>query len=180
MSVEFNELLAKKGIPTKNVLLLRHRPVEPELNKVIKWLASEKHEIFNAFQQTQIVSVQDAMAKKSGYGYIASFIGHQPGRALFVGLYSIDGVKKLTQAECYQIPAFRKMKAFARKTIADDPPRDYVLWFDLVLTEHYSSWKGKLVLEWQGERAWWRYANRNKMEVVTILDKSALDSVMPL
>lgn len=27
-SVEFNELLIKKGIPTKNVLLLRHRPVE--------------------------------------------------------------------------------------------------------------------------------------------------------
>jgi hypothetical protein len=178
--MEFNELLIKKGIPTKKVLLLRHRPVEPELNKVIKWLASERHEIFNASQQTQIVRVQDAMAKMSGLGYyVASFIGDQPGRALFVGLYSIDGAKKLTQAECYQIPAYRKMKGFAGKTIADDPPRDYILWFDLVLTDHYSSWKGKLVIEWRGERAWWRYADRNKMEVITILDESALDSVMP-
>ena len=40
--------------------------------------------LYNAYQQTQGKVVEKAMKKAE---YVASFIGHEPGKALFVGLY---------------------------------------------------------------------------------------------
>ncbi len=47
-----NDLLIAKSIAPEKVLVLRHRPPESELNKVIPWLAAEKPDVFNAYQQT--------------------------------------------------------------------------------------------------------------------------------
>jgi hypothetical protein len=58
--------------------------------------------------------------------------------------------------------------------------RSSVLWFDLALREFYASFKGKLVIQWPGlERSWWRWADRNTMPVLAILEDSALDAAMP-
>lgn len=51
--MNLNDLLRGKEIDPKNVLVMRHRPHEPELNKVIPWLAAEKPHVYNAYQQTQ-------------------------------------------------------------------------------------------------------------------------------
>ena len=40
--MDLNDLLKGKEIDPKKVLVLRHRPHEPELNKVLPWLAAEK------------------------------------------------------------------------------------------------------------------------------------------
>jgi len=71
-------------------LVLRHRPSEPEINKVLPWLAAEKPVVFNAYQQTQGEKFEKAF---QGAAYVASFVGYQPGKALFVGLYSIGKSK---------------------------------------------------------------------------------------
>jgi hypothetical protein len=51
--MRFNDLLAKEGIALEGVLVLRHTPKERELRKVLPWLAAERPDLFNAFQQTQ-------------------------------------------------------------------------------------------------------------------------------
>lgn len=51
--MNLNDLLRTKSLDPQHVLVFRHRPMEPELNKVLPWLAAEKPDVFNAYQQTQ-------------------------------------------------------------------------------------------------------------------------------
>jgi len=158
----FNELLSDAGISPRDVLLLRHAPTkERKLRKRLKWLASEKPEVFNAYQQTQNDRVQKMMEKKSVSGYVASFIGHESGKALFVGIYAINGTERLAPMDCLRKPAYKEMERFAEKCMAAEDSREFLLWFDLSLSEHCSSMKGKLIIEWPGEKAWCRHAESN-------------------
>jgi hypothetical protein len=175
--MNLNDLFLAKGIDPQQVLVLRHRPPEPELNKVLPWLAAEKPEIFNAYQQTQTEKLEKAML---GAAYVASFIGREAGKALFVGLYSIGASKPLTFEQYWQVPAYVEMKAFGMQGLRPDKGRSTVLWFDLVLTSFYADWKGKLIVRWPPpEKSWWRRAHRNEMPVLAILQDSALDAAMP-
>jgi hypothetical protein len=65
--------------------------------------------VFNAYQQTQGAKLEKTM----GRGYVASFIGHQPGKALFVGLVQDRCVEALTLEKFWRVPAYIEMKAFA-------------------------------------------------------------------
>jgi hypothetical protein len=53
-----------------------------ELDKALPWFAADKPDVFNAYQQTQSERVERAMA---GAKYVASFIGREAGKALFIG-----------------------------------------------------------------------------------------------
>jgi len=122
-------------------LVFRHRPTESELNNVLPWLASKKADVFNAYQQTQGPKVEKAML---GAAYVATFIGREPGKAVFVGLYSIGASKPLTFEEYWQVPANIEMRAFGMKGFrGEEEGRATVLWFDLELKDFYASWKGK-------------------------------------
>lgn len=178
--MNLNDLLQGKKIDPRHVLVLRHRPNEPELNKVLPWLAAEEPDVFNAYQQTQGERVERAMQAMTGTGYVASFIGREPGKALFVGLYSIGESKPLNPEEFWQVPAYAKLKAFGMRGFADERATASVLWFDLALTDFYAHWKGKSIVGWSPpERSWWRRAHRNEMPVVAVLEESALDTAMP-
>jgi hypothetical protein len=74
--MNLNDLLRGRGIDPEQVLVFRHRPSEPELNKVLPWLAAEKPDVFNAYQQTQTEKLEKAML---GAAYVASFIGREAG-----------------------------------------------------------------------------------------------------
>ena len=178
--MNLNKLLVDKDIDPKQVLVLRHRPHEPELNKVLPWLAAERPDLFNAYQQTQRERLQKVMAGMTGVGHVASFIGQEPGKALFVGLYSIVGSNPLTYKQFWQIPAYVEMSAFGLKGWTHEEKEKTVLWLDLVLTDFYASWKGKLIVGWPPpERSWWRRAHRNKFPVLAVLEDSSLDAAMP-
>ena len=77
--MNLNDLLETQDIDPKDVIVMRHRPFEPELNKVLPWLAAEKPDSFNAYQQTQGAKVEKVMQCLQGTGYVASFIGHEAG-----------------------------------------------------------------------------------------------------
>ena len=94
-----NDLPTDKGIEPGRVLVLRHRPHEPELNKVLPWLAAEKPDLFNAYQQSQRARLESVMQRMQGAGYAASFIGYSPGKALFIELYEIVSSKPLTREQ---------------------------------------------------------------------------------
>jgi hypothetical protein len=175
--IELNDLLAARRIDPKNVMVMRHRPSETALRKVLPWLAAEKPGVFNAYQQAQGEKVERAMLNAK---FVASFIGHEPGKALFVGLYAIAGRKGLTVEEFARVPENVELRSFDMIGFTGDDGRSKVLWFDLQLTEHFSSWKGRLIVDWPGlERSWWRWADRNSISVRAILEESAFDSAMP-
>jgi len=178
--MNLNDLLLLKDIDPRQVLVLRHRPHEPGLNKVLPWLALEKPDVFNAYQQTQGPKLEKVMKALVEAGYIASFIGHEPGKALFVGLYSIEASKPLNRREYWKVPAYVEMKAFGMKGFAKEDPRTSIQWFDLALTDSYAPWKGKLVVGWPPpELSWWRWAHRNVMPVLAVLEDSSLAAAMP-
>ncbi len=176
-----NDLLQQHHIDPKTVLVLRHRPHEPALRRVLPWLAAEKPVVFNAYQQTQGPKLERAMQAMVGRGFVASFIGHAPGKALFVGLYSIDTSKPLTYKEYWRVPEYVEMKAFGLEGWSNGrKDRAHKLWFDLTRIEFYGDWQGKLIVSWPPpERSWWRRAHRNEMPVTAILEDSALAAVMP-
>jgi len=175
--MDLNDLLRKKDINPQQVLVLRHRPPEPGLSKVFRWLAAEKPDVFNAYQQTQGAKVEKAM---KGAAYVASFVGHEAGKALFVGLYSAGDSKPLSRQEYWQVPAYIEMKTFGMKGFTEETGRTSVLWFDLVPTDFCASWKGKLIVAWPPlDRNWWRWAHRNEFPVLAIHEDSVLVGVMP-
>jgi hypothetical protein len=172
---ELNDLLAKDGIDAKTVLVLRHRPTERELRKVFPWLAAERPETYNAYQQTHGPKVEQAMQKAA---YVASFIGHEAGKALFIGLYQRGAWHPLTYDQYWGKPAYQEMRAFGVRGFVGE--RESVLWFDLELTDFYRDWKGRLVVDWPPpERSWWRWADRNVIPVSVVHPQTILDAEMP-
>lgn len=99
--MNLNDLLKAKDIDPQHVLVLRHRPWEPQFNKVLPWLAAERPDLFNAYQSTQKERVERAMIRAA---HIAAFIGREPGKALFVGLYSVKGSKPISRKQYWAIP----------------------------------------------------------------------------
>jgi hypothetical protein len=177
--MNLKDLLLGNNIDPQHVLVLRHRPREPELNKVLPWLAAESPDVFNAYQQTQTRQVERVMKRAT---YVAAFIGHEPGKALFVGLYSVKGWEPITPKEYWRIPANVELKSFGHRGFTGESSRSSILWFDLVLTDFHAHWKGKLIVRWPPlDRNWYRWAHKpnNEMPVLAILEESALDAAMP-
>lgn len=175
--MNFSDLLKAKGIDPKQVLILRHRPSAPELNAILPTLALERPDVFNAYQQTQVPRTEAAMKKAA---YVASFIGMSSRETLFVGLYKVGGSRSLSDKQYWSIPAYRDMKPFGLTGFVATTERPSCLWFDLELTDFYTSWKGKLVIDWPPpERSWFRWVNRGEFQIKSILPESALAKAMP-
>lgn len=173
--MQLNDLLAQAAIDPEEVMVLRHRPKEPALRKILPWLASERHELFNAYQQTQGPAAEKAMRRA---GFVASFIGHESGKAVFVGLYKVASVRPISLREYWKMPVHIELKKFG---MAGQPrERSEVTWFDLERLAFRSEWQGKLIVGWPGlELSWWRWAGRNELPVFAILEESILVSEMP-
>jgi hypothetical protein len=178
--MNFNDLLRKDDIDPTKVIALRHRPYEPNLRKVLPWLASERPELFNAYQQTQGPRLESAMQSLVGSGLVASFIGHEPGKALFVGLYAIAASRPLSFDRYWRIPAFVELKKFGMVGWSREKnPRDVCRWFELERTRFRESWQGRLVVGWPPpERSWWRRSHKNELAVLAVREESALSEGM--
>jgi hypothetical protein len=112
--------------------------------------------------------------------YVASFLAHGAGRAIFVDLYSIRGSRPITYEQYWEIPANQEMKKFGMIGLERSDSRPTVEWFNLELEQFHVAWKGKLIVDWPGgERSWWRRAQNNDFSVRAILEESAFDKAMP-
>ncbi|MEK7706501.1 MAG: GIY-YIG nuclease family protein [Verrucomicrobiota bacterium] len=178
--MNLNDILKDKGIDQQHVLVLRHCfPKQPQLNKVVRWLAAEKPTLFNAIQQSHArKGIEGAVSRAK---YVASFIGHEPGKALFVGLYSVKGESRISREQFWGKAVNVQLKDYGGGGYTEEDPRPWHLWFDLALmTDFYPDWKGKLIVNWPGkERSWYRLAHRNVIPIHAILEDSALDGAMP-
>lgn len=175
--MELNDLLRQQDIDPANVLILRHRPWESELRKVLPWIANERSDLFNAYQATQNPRVEKSMSRSK---FIASFLGQEPGKALFVGLYEQCGSRPLTRKEYWKLPEYLELVEYGMGGFSDSDERKTIDYFDLQLMSFHQEWKGKLIVKWPGlERSWYRWADRNVMPIHAILEDSILDSEMP-
>jgi len=173
--MDLNQLLSAKGIDSKTsrVLVMRHTPKEPELRKALPWLASDKHDVFNCYQQFQRPREEKKLAAAA---YVASFIGRAQGEAVFVGVYSVRGSRPVLRKRFWQIPenaALRRLGlvGWRRTDHRTSGPR-----FDLKLTDVYSEWKGRLVIAWPPpEISWARWLHRSEFTAKAILEESVLD-----
>lgn len=169
--MQVNNLFAARRIEPKGVLVMRHAPREPELRKVLPWLAAERPAMYRAYQQSHWAKAEKAMTSAK---YVASFIGHEPGKALFICLYRVGKSTPLSYNEYWHIAANKELKKLGMGGLTRD--RRSALWFELHLTSFYVEWKGKLVISWPGsERSWWRWADRNEFLVHSIHEESLLD-----
>ena len=170
--MDLNDLLREVTVDPHTTLVLRHRPQERELRRVLPWLAVARPDVYNAYQQTQPPKVEKQMTKAS---HIASFIGDRAGRALFVGLYDNRGSKVTKLADRLRIPGVSDLPKYGHLN-----KDQQCLWFDLVLTDHLIDWSGKLIVRWPPpEIAWTRWCGKNKFEVQAILEESLLAQAMP-
>lgn len=178
--MHLNDILEKNKIDPRKVLVLRHRPSEAKLNLALPGLAEDQPDLFNAYQQTQGAQLEKVMASMCGDGYIASFIGHQAAKALFVGLYAIGDTSPMTWKQYWQSPAHQALQRHGMQGFRQSEERTSILRFDLDLSPLLQPWKGKLVVGWPPpERSWWRRAHKNDMPVLSILDESILSPPMP-
>ncbi len=178
--MNLNDLLLSKHLDPNKIIVIRHKPCESKLSKVFPWLAAVKPAVFNAYQQTQTEKLERVMKTMIGNGYLASFIGHQPGKAVFIGMYSIGKSKIIPRSKYWKIPGYEELRKFGMVGLRAEDPRSSILFFDLRLTDFYNHWKGKLIIDWPApERSWWRRAHRNEFPVIAVLEESMLDAVLP-
>jgi hypothetical protein len=169
--MEFSDLLRKESIEPNTVLVLRHRPSEPDLWKVFPWLAAERPDLFNAYQQIQSLSVEKSMKKAD---YVASFIGNEAGHAVFIQLYRRGDWHPKTYDEYWEMQTSKELKEFGHGGFAGE--RETIDWFDLDETDFYAEWKGRLVVKWPPlDRAWRRWADRNQFLIHAIHEHSILN-----
>lgn len=171
--MDLSDLLNKEEIDPATVLVMRHRPVERSLRQRIGWLAAEQPDVFNAYQQTQTPRAEKQLQSAE---YMAAFLAHGPGKALFVGIYKVCGWEMISRTKFLAKPAVRSLR---EASAAGPVERTSITWFDLVLTDSFAAWKGKLIVKWPGrEIVWCQRVKPGKFEIDAILDEPAL--VKPL
>jgi len=176
--MNLTDLLNDKKIDPTQVAVIRHRPQEKQLNKVLPWLAAERPDLFNAYQQTQNPKAEATFLKAK---YLASFLGRKPGKALFVGLYKINGSTVMGYDACRQQPAVAELIGHGMGGGSAPEKPATIRWFDLTLDESfYPNWKGRLVVKWPPpEIGYCRWAHTNDFPILAIHESSVLDAAMP-
>lgn len=172
-------ILEAEGFDPREVLVMRHRPTERGLRKIFNWLAAEEPETFNWYQRTHGPRTESALSQAR---YLASFVGHEPGRALFVGLYAVNGSRMITRAECTMMPGYVRLMDLGMAAWNLEDARQDALLFELDLLPILTDRKGRLVIEWpKPDRACYRWADpqRNSFPVHAIREGSLLEAAMP-
>src|SRR5262245_51295240 len=124
--MDLSNLLSKCRIDQKLTLVLRHRPSEPALNKVLPWLVTEKSKVFNDYQLIQREKVEKAMQSAK---FVASFLGRESGKALYVGIYRVAGWKLMTWQRCAKTPEIQELVKLGMTPFSSRSRACY-LWFN--------------------------------------------------
>jgi hypothetical protein len=171
--MNFIDLLKEIGIEgskKSEVLVMRNSPVEPELRARMPGIAAETPNLYKAYNSSQFPRQEKALQRAR---FLASFIGIREQRAMFVGLFKVNGHKTITQAEYWEKPENQELRKLGMNGFSGDRPT--CLWFDLVEEKAGEEWKGKLIINWPGAaQSWCRWADRNNFTIRALLEASAL------
>ncbi len=170
-----NTMLTSEGIDPRDVLVMRHRPVEAPIRKVLPWIVAERPDLFVTYQQIQWPAGEKAMGRAK---YLASFVGLHPGKATYAGFYAIGAASPLSYEAYHGMPGNKELIALGMLGRQPDQPDQ--LCFDLQLRDVYADWIGRLIVRWPPpERSWFRWADRNQMPIDAIVEESVFVRGMP-
>lgn len=174
-----NQLIEASGLDPSRVLVFRHRPYEPQLNKIFDWIVAERLDLFECYQSTHAPNTESALERAS---HVVSCIRYKPKQALFVGLYELSGTNRvLSLTECVARPLHQELISLGMSGSKATDNRLSVVEFGLELTKWQAQWSGKLIIEWPGlERSWYRWLDRNTFPVAAIAEESRLKGPMPV
>lgn len=173
--LDFRTLLELEGFDPKEVLVVRHNPIEPSLKRVLPWLVVERPELWRAYQQIQWASLEKAMTKAR---FIASFIGQEAGKATYAGLYRIGDHQILDHAGYGSFPGNAELEALGMSGRHSD--MGDCLAFELELLNHWQDWTGRLTIRWpKPHQNWWRWAGRGVFAIESIESESRFVRGMP-
>lgn len=165
-------ILDELSIDPKTVLVMRHQPYEPQLRMLFPQIALELRDVYNEYQSTQGTRSESAMRNAS---YIASFVADGSSRALFIGIFKIEGFENISREVWLTKPGNQRLISYGMSQWRDDP-RNELLWFDLHLTEHYQNFFGRLSVDWPvPDRSWYRWADKNHFPIRAIYEENALE-----
>jgi len=173
--MDFKDMLRIAGIDPDakdNVILLRHRPYEPKLARVMPWLISERPDLFEAFQS--VLGRPERTAVRANF--LASFLGLNPGTAHFIGLYRIAGHRPLEYKPYWEIPQHKELREFGYNGFTEEQAAEVASWLQFTFEplEAYAHWRGRLVIDFPPpERVWCRLVHKGRFPVRAILEESA-------
>ncbi len=144
------QLLAANGleIPSDQIKLVRH---VDHLGRSIQHMIDNGW--FDAYQAEQRPSVRPFHNCQA----IASFVGVENNKAAFHGVYRVNGCRPLTSADVARLPAY------VANAIKDGKPR---IWYELEELTAFSSYRGRLVVQWGSTRGWWQHRNLPIYEIL--------------
>lgn len=167
-----NDLLRLSDIAPGSVLVFRHRPSEPKFNKIFDWLVAERPALFDCYQSTHGPRTEAALANAQ---YLASFIRHKPGTALFVGFYEITSKRRISMEDYAERLDHKELLRLGMTGIRHGDADDSLLEFTLARTPWHHEWRGRMIVRWPGlERSWYRWGHRNEFGIEAIAPESLL------
>lgn len=173
----FNDVLRTSGLDLSRVLVFRHRPYEPELNRAFEWIAADRSDLYNCYQSTHGPRTEAALVKAD---YVASFLRHRGGTAVFVALHEVKSYRTITTAECITRSLHQELMLLGMVGIKSTDQRSHVLDFELLDINWHPEWKGRLIVEWPPpDRSWYRWADRNQFPIESISIESQFAKQMP-
>jgi len=178
--VELKDLLAGQGYdPTaQKIVLLRHRPYEANLARVMPWLISERADLFEAYQSVP-GRPQSSLRKAD---LVISFLGLRPGTAHFIGLYRVGDHHPIDVEGFWAQPENQALQGLGYDGLTEEyaAKAGTVLQFDLELLPFYPEWRGKLVINFPPpERSWFRWLHNGTFPVRAINEESAFAAAPP-
>ncbi|MEM7812655.1 MAG: GIY-YIG nuclease family protein [Planctomycetota bacterium] len=175
----FRELLEKCRLNVDAVLVMRHTPKERQFAKAFPQIAENDPDAYNAYQRTHFIKQQKQLATAE---YLASFIGHKPNEAVFIGLYAVGETQAFARLSSKTKEAFDRLVEYGGNGCEDSD-----LVFDLRRSEVLDEYSGRLAVSWSGgahgARSWSRWASSlssNGFPVTELQSASILDQAAPI
>jgi hypothetical protein len=179
--MDFKDLLKVQGIDPdarERVVLLRHRPYEPQLARAMPWIITERPDLFEVYQS--VPGRPAASIRRAEF--VASFLGLAPGRAHFIGLYRVQDSRKLDYQAFWDIPENQQLRDMGYNGYtAEEAEKIPFNWqFDLERLPFYADWRGRLVIDYSPpERSWFRWVDRGAFPIHAVLEESAFTASPP-
>ena len=175
MALTLNDLLRQAGVDPSGVVAFRHRPPEAALARALPALAAEQPQVFEAYQAIQAPPAAAMLRRAS---HLASFIGQEPGRATFAGLWSVGEGVSVTAQEAAALPYMSELADLGMAPTPEGSALDTR--FALERHDAYAEWAGRLVVAWPARGINWKLRAANHDIVVhAITEESRFLGAMP-
>jgi hypothetical protein len=150
---------------------MRHQPTERRLAAALPGLRLTRPDLFNAYQEWQRFS----LFNPRGIEVVASFVADGTGRAVFAGLWKLEG-RLAASDEQWQTDA--RNVTLIELGMADwtDRPRHDRARYKMTEIEHLADNIGRLLVHWKpAGQTWCQRGDRKNLPVLAIHEENIFD-----